>query len=63
MNEIVFIVEDSPEGGCAARSAGESIFIEADTRDQLHAQVAALEIQHAVRDESWRLARLNHLVK
>ena len=36
MNEIIFIVEDSPEGGYVAKSVGESIFTEADTLDELH---------------------------
>ena len=40
MNEIIFIVEDSPEGGYAAKAAGESIFTEADPHDGLHAQVS-----------------------
>ena len=32
MNEIVFVVEQAPEGGFTARALGESIFTEADTR-------------------------------
>ena len=39
MNEIIFVVEDSPEGGYLAKAAGESIFTEADTLDELHAQL------------------------
>lgn len=39
MNEIIFVVEASPEGGYLAKAAGESIFTEADTIDQLHEQV------------------------
>jgi hypothetical protein len=39
VNEIIFVVEDSPEGGYLARAAGESIFTEADTLAELHAQV------------------------
>ena len=30
MNEILFIVEEAPEGGLTARALGESIFTEAD---------------------------------
>ncbi|MGH9418772.1 MAG: 2-oxoisovalerate dehydrogenase [Thermoanaerobaculia bacterium] len=41
MNEIIFLVEDAPEGGYTARALGESIFTEA-------ADVAALEVN--VRD-------------
>jgi len=39
MNEIIFIVENSPEGGYVAKAAGEAIFTEADTLSELHAQV------------------------
>jgi len=44
MNEIIFLVEDAPEGGLIARALGESIFTEAD-------DVASLEenIREAVR--------------
>lgn len=35
MNEIIFIVEDSPEGGYEARALGHSIFTEAETIDEL----------------------------
>jgi len=31
MSEILFLVEQSPEGGFVARALGESIFTEADT--------------------------------
>ena len=30
MTEIVFLVEDEPEGGYTARALGESIFTQAD---------------------------------
>ena len=30
MNEIIFLVEEAPEGGYTARALGESIFTEAD---------------------------------
>ncbi|HEX2091832.1 MAG TPA: hypothetical protein VHG28_05485 [Longimicrobiaceae bacterium] len=36
MNEIIFLVEEAPEGGFTARALGESIFTEADTRAELH---------------------------
>jgi sugar phosphate isomerase/epimerase len=39
MSEIVFLVEDAPEGGLLARALGHSIFTEADTYDELRAQV------------------------
>ena len=39
MNELIFMVEDSPEGGYVARALGESIFTEADNLDQLHEMI------------------------
>jgi len=39
MNEILFIVEEAPEGGLTARALGESIFTEADDEASLHQQV------------------------
>jgi len=34
-SEIVFLVEDSPEGGYEARALGYSIYTEADTLENL----------------------------
>ncbi len=36
MNEIIFLVEEAPEGGLTARAVGESIFTEAETIEELH---------------------------
>ncbi|MDP3169672.1 MAG: hypothetical protein Q8M91_04975 [Polaromonas sp.] len=38
-NEIIFLVEEAPEGGYTARALGESIFTEADDLNDLHQQV------------------------
>ncbi|MDE2388264.1 MAG: 2-oxoisovalerate dehydrogenase [Betaproteobacteria bacterium] len=38
-NEIIFLVEEAPEGGYIARALGESIFTEADDLTGLHQQV------------------------
>lgn len=35
MSEIVFLVEDSPDGGFVARALGYSIFTDAETYEQL----------------------------
>jgi hypothetical protein len=39
MNEIIFLVENSPEGGFTARALGHSIFTDAETTDELHTNV------------------------
>ncbi|MEN3002532.1 MAG: 2-oxoisovalerate dehydrogenase, partial [Armatimonadota bacterium] len=38
MNEIIFLVSPSPEGGYEARALGHSIFTEADTLEALRQQ-------------------------
>jgi len=39
MNEIIFIVEEAPEGGFVARALGDAIFTEADELESLHANI------------------------
>ena len=36
MSEIIFIIEESPEGGYTARAVGESIHTQAETAAELH---------------------------
>ena len=49
MSEIVFVVEQAPEGGFIARALGESIFTEADTEAQL--RIAVQDAVHCHFDE------------
>ena len=37
--ELIFVVEEAPEGGYTARALGESIFTEADDLASLHERV------------------------
>jgi hypothetical protein len=37
--EVIFLVEEAPEGGFTARALGESIFTEANDLADLHAKV------------------------
>ena len=39
MNELIFLVEEAPEGGFTARALGQSIFTEAETLADLRQQV------------------------
>lgn len=39
MSEIVFLVEQDPEGGLTARALGVPIFTQAETEDELRDQV------------------------
>jgi hypothetical protein len=62
MTEIVFVVEQAPEGGFTARALGEDIFTEADTQAQL--RVAVQDAVHCHFDEgsSPKIIRL-HFVR
>ena len=37
--EILFLVEDDPDGGYTARAVGDSIFTQADDADSLRAKI------------------------
>jgi predicted RNase H-like HicB family nuclease len=39
MNELIFLVEEAPEGGYIARALGHSIFTESETLEELRANV------------------------
>lgn len=39
MTEIIFLIEESPEGGYIAKALGESIFTQAETLAKLHENV------------------------
>lgn len=46
MSEIIFLVEDDPEGGYTARALGESIFTEGDDIESLRANVRDAVLCH-----------------
>jgi len=62
MQEMIFIIEDAPEGGFTARALGASIFTEADTIDELHTQVRDAVRCHFNDAEAPRVIRL-HFVR
>jgi hypothetical protein len=61
-NEIIFLVEDSPEGGYEARALGQSIFTYADTLDELRLMVKDAVNCHFDQDERPSIIRL-HFVR
>lgn len=61
MQEIIFIVEESDEGGYTAKALGVSIFTEADTLDELKVAVRDAVLCH-FDDGNKRIIRL-HIVK
>ena len=62
MNEIIFLVEEAPEGGYTARALGQSIFTEADTVEQLHENVREAVLCHFDEGEEPKVIRL-HFVR
>jgi hypothetical protein len=61
-NEIIFAVEESPEGGYEARALGHSICTQADTMDDLKGMVRDALRCHFDEGDRPRVIRL-HLVK
>jgi hypothetical protein len=61
-SEIIFIVEESPEGGYEARSLQYSIFTQADTFEELKEMVHDAVSCHFKKEDRPRLIRL-HQVK
>ncbi len=62
MNEIIFVVEEAPEGGLSARSLGESIFTQAESIEELHKQVRDAVRCHFDEGKAPKIIRL-HFVR
>ncbi len=62
MREVIFVVEEAPEGGYAARALEASIFTEADSLAELREQVRDAVRCHFDEAERPRVIRL-HLVR
>ncbi len=59
MEELIFVVEEAPEGGYTARALGASIFTEADSVEQLHEEVRDAVRCHFEEGKSPRIIRLH----
>lgn len=62
MNEIIFVVEDAPEGGFVARALSASIVTEAETIPELHQRVRDAVHCHFDAGEMPKVIRL-HFVR
>jgi len=60
--EVIFAVEESPEGGYEARALGYAIFTQADSLDQLRQAVREAVQCHFEEDSRPAVIRL-HIVK
>jgi hypothetical protein len=62
MVEIIFVVEEAPEGGYSARAVGESIFTQAESVLELHDRVRDAIHRHFDPGTEPKLIRL-HFVR
>jgi hypothetical protein len=62
MNELIFVVEEAPEGGYTARALGESIFTEADTIEEVRIRILDAVRCHFDEGSGPRIVRL-HFVR
>ncbi|MBI4283517.1 MAG: 2-oxoisovalerate dehydrogenase [Chloroflexi bacterium] len=60
--EVIFLVEEAPEGGYTAHALGEAIFTEGDSLEELREQVVDAVKCHFDEDEMPQMIRL-HFVK
>jgi len=62
-NELIFLVEEDPEGGYNARTLGQSIFIQGDTFEILKSNIKdALECHYDKKEDIPKIIRL-HIVR
>ena len=62
VNELVFLVEEAPEGGFTARALGVPVFTEADTLDALREAIRDAVRCHFEPGDEPRMLRL-HVVR
>ncbi len=61
MTELIFMVEEAPEGGFVARSLGPSIFTEADSLAELPEKVRDAVRCHFEEGQAPKVIRLHHV--
>ncbi len=61
MSELIFVVEEAPEGGFVARALGVSIFTESDTLAELPAKVRDAVRCHFEEGKAPKVVRLHHV--
>ena len=59
--EVVFLVEEAPEGGYTARALGASIFTEADSLDDLRERVRDAVHCHFEEEDRPSVIRLHYV--
>ena len=61
MTEIIFIIEESKEGGFEARALGHSIFSEAEDMPSLKKAIKDAVLCHFKKNDLPKLIRLHHV--
>lgn len=61
MQDVIFIVEDAPEGGFIARALGVSIYTEADSLAELPEKVRDAVRCHFEEGNAQKVVRLHHV--
>jgi len=61
LNEIIFLVEDAPEGCYSARALGHSIFTVADSEQELQEMVRDAVACHFDDGEAPKIIRLHYV--
>ena len=59
--EIVFLVEEAPEGGFAARALGQAVFTEGDTPEELEENVRDAVRCHFDDEDRPQIIRLHYV--
>jgi dephospho-CoA kinase len=62
VSEIIFVIEEDPEGGYTAKAVGESIFTQAETRELLQERVRDAVRCHFEEGQAPKMIRL-HFVR
>ena len=60
-NEIIFLVEDSLEGGFEARALGHSIYTQADTFDELKENIKEAVAAHFDSEDMPKVIRVHYV--
>lgn len=61
MNEVIFLVEDSTEGGYEARALGQSIFTEDENMEELKENIGEAVRLHFEEEETPSFIRLHYV--
>ncbi|OGO61106.1 MAG: 2-oxoisovalerate dehydrogenase [Chloroflexi bacterium RBG_19FT_COMBO_47_9] len=61
MSEVLFLVQEAPEGGFTARALGYSIYTEADTWEELKSAIQDAVNCHFDEDQRPSIIRLHYI--